>query len=75
MKMLYLTGMVEYSIYHLWQYRLSLLSVCFRTITGAVIIYFRSDYQLSRTSVNDKREKLKKVSVTLFSAVEKALIY
>ena len=73
--MLYLTGMVEYSIYHLWQYRLSLLSVCFRTITGAVIIYFRSDYQLSRTSVNDKREKLKKVSVTLFSAVEKALIY
>ena len=52
--------MVEYSIYHLWRYRLSLLSGWFRIITGAVIIYFRSDYQLSRTSVNDKREKLKK---------------
>ncbi len=52
--------MVEYSIYHLWRYRLSLLSGWFRIIAGAVIIYFRSDYQLSRTGVNDKREKLKK---------------
>ena len=65
-----------------WVQHLPFIAVLFiisfeliRIIMGAVIIYLRSDYWFSRTSVNRQKRETKKVSVPFFSAVEKVLVY